>query len=67
MKLLGALFDLFVLCIVVYGVWYFNDKMKASTTDIDTLKNGFQMIASVIYTGIVVIVLRMDYLFKKDK
>lgn len=67
MKLLGALFDLFVLLIVVYGVWYFNDKLKVSTTEVDALKNGFQMIASVIYTGIVVIILRMDYLFKKDK
>lgn len=67
MKLLSALFDLLVLGIVIYGVWYFNDKLKVSTTEVDALKNGFQMIASVIYTGIVLIVIRMDYLFKKDK
>jgi hypothetical protein len=66
-SLFNTLWDLAVLILVVYGVWYFNDKLKTSKEEIEVLRNGFQMLACAFYTGIVVVVIRMDYLFKKDK
>lgn len=66
MKLLDVLFDFIVLGVVMYGVYYFNDKLKVSTTDLDAIKNGFQMLTCALYLGVVVLIMRLNHLLKKD-
>ena len=67
MKLLGALFDFLIVIFLAWGTIHYGNILKTATESVDVTRAGFQMAVSMIALCAVVIVIRMDWLLKKDK
>lgn len=64
--ILGSLIDLAVVGVLLWAVITLGTKLRTSTEEIEVIRAGFQALQVTVCLCLAILIIRMDFLFKKD-